>query len=199
MNPLILAACAALVLTGCASRQAIRPPEAATGTPATVAEAAADTQSGAEPMDEGPAPLAEFLEMAPAGAGNDSHARVGQAAPLPVQGKTAPAVWRSGRYTERLAVPEPAQVDLLSVVVQVTFPPQVITVGEAVRWLLLRSGYRLQVSREESGLLELPLPEVHRRLGPVPLRAGLQLLAGPGYRLCEDPVRRTVWYELEAS
>ena len=67
-------------------------------------------------------------------------------------------------------------------------------------YLLARSGYRL-ASPEASDpamatLLSLPVPEVHRELGPVTLEQGLQTLAGPAYCLVVDHVHRLVSFEL---
>ena len=60
-------------------------------------------------------------------------------------------------------------------------------------------GYRLapeaaaDASREV--LLALPLPGPHRALGPMPVQTALETLAGPAFRLVEDPVHRLVTFE----
>ncbi|MCB1871754.1 MAG: hypothetical protein KDI49_07080, partial [Gammaproteobacteria bacterium] len=73
------------------------------------------------------------------------------------------------------------------------------TLGEAVRYLLQRSGYRL-AKIESTGpdtvtLFALPLPVVHRSLGPMTLRDALKTLAGPTFNLVQDPVHRLVTFE----
>ena len=104
-----------------------------------------------------------------------------------------------GRYATLPALPTQAQIQLLSAIVNVAFPTSVITVGQAVDHLLQTSGYRLshQGASEpiRETLLGLPLPEPHRVLGPIPLQTALETLAGPAFRLVEDPVHRLVSFE----
>jgi len=107
---------------------------------------------------------------------------------------------RVGRYvTAHLGV-DAAQSDPLAVVVRVTFAPSITTVGEALDHLLLRSGYAM-ASLDASDpnlpvLLTRPLPQVHRRLGPVRLKEALEVLAGSAWSLTIDPVNRLISYEL---
>ena len=104
-----------------------------------------------------------------------------------------------GRYATVQAVPTSAQVNLLSAMVRVQFPASVVSVGQAVEHLLQPSGYRLASESAADPfrrtLLNLPLPEPHRALGPMPLQTALETLAGPAYRLVEDPVYRLVSFE----
>jgi len=104
-----------------------------------------------------------------------------------------------GRYATVPASPTQAQIQLLSAIVDVAFPTPVVTVGQAVHYLLQPSGYWLspQVTSEpiREMLLGLPLPEPHRALGPMPLQTALETLAGPAFRLVEDPVHRLVSFE----
>jgi type IV pili sensor histidine kinase/response regulator len=104
-----------------------------------------------------------------------------------------------GRYTTMPAQPTEEQVQLLAAIVSVAFPASVVTVGQAVDHLLQPSGYRLspQGTSEpiRATLLNLPLPEPHRALGPMPLKAALGTLVGPAFRLVEDPVHRLVSFE----
>lgn len=107
--------------------------------------------------------------------------------------------FQMGRYASVRALPTLAQVDLLSAMVGVRFPASVITVGQAVDHLLQPSGYRLSpeaaADPSRATLLGLPLPEPHRALGPMPLQAALETLAGPAFRLVEDPMHRLVSFE----
>lgn len=93
------------------------------------------------------------------------------------------------------------QRDLLGVVVSLKFPPGVATVGQAIALLLERSGYRLAYGNNTDPqlpvLLQLPLPQVHRSLGPIRLRDALQALAGNAWILVEDPVNRLVSFDLD--
>lgn len=108
-----------------------------------------------------------------------------------------------GRYSTLPAMPTAAQVDLLATIIIVTFPARIQTIGEAVNYLLQRSGYRLAplLARvpEAEILLALKLPAVHRNLGPVTLRLALETLAGKPFHLVRDPVRRLISFELHPS
>ena len=104
-----------------------------------------------------------------------------------------------GRYSVIAAVPTKAQADLLATTLTIRFPERIQTLGEAVRYLLQRSGYRL-AKIESTGpdtvtLFALPLPVVHRSLGPMTLRDALKTLAGPTFNLVQDPVHRLVTFE----
>ena len=103
------------------------------------------------------------------------------------------------RYSTVQAVPTIAQRDPLAGVITTTFPSSVRRVGQAVTTLLAPSGYRLAGTHaagpEREMLLELPLPEAHRTLGPMPLRLALETLGGAAFALVEDPVHRLVSFE----
>ncbi len=105
-----------------------------------------------------------------------------------------------GRYSALRVMPTDAQADLLSTIITVEFPQRIQTVGEAVRYLLQRSGYRLTddhtVNSVTADLLALPLPAVHRNLGPIQLKQALEALIGSVFRLVQDPVHRLISFEL---
>jgi len=104
-----------------------------------------------------------------------------------------------GRYSLLAATPTEAQAELLATTMTVRFPARVQTVGEAVRYLLQRSGYRLataeSIGPDTVALFTLPLPAVHRNLGPMTLRDALETLAGPALHLVQDPGHRLVTFE----
>ncbi len=104
-----------------------------------------------------------------------------------------------GRYSVIAAIPTKAQADLLATTMTVRFPERIQTLGEAVRYLLQRSGYRLADTRsigpDAVSLFALPLPAVHQSLGPMMLRDALETLAGPAFNLVQDPVHRLVTFE----
>lgn len=104
-----------------------------------------------------------------------------------------------GRYSMYAASPTAAQTDLLVTTVSLQFPERIQTLGEAVGYLLQRSGYRLAnvetIVPDTVGLFALPLPAVHRSLGPMTLRDALNTLAGPAFRLVQDPVHRLITFE----
>ena len=104
-------------------------------------------------------------------------------------------VMRYGRYTLIELVPEPAQGDLLQQTVEVSIPPTLdANVGDAMRHVLLRSGYRLCDAADAAALYALPLPAAHLRLGPLVLRDALLTLAGPAWDLSVDDLTRQVCF-----
>ena len=104
-----------------------------------------------------------------------------------------------GRYSLLVATPTEAQAELLATTITVRFPARIQTVGEAVRYLLQRSGYRLataeSIGPDTVALFALPLPAVHRSLGPMTLRRALEMLAGPTFSLVQDPVHRLIAFK----
>ena len=104
-------------------------------------------------------------------------------------------VARYGRYTLIELVPEPAQRDLLQQAVEASIPPMLdASVGDAMRHVLLRSGYRLCDAAEVATLYALPLPAAHLHLGPMTLRDALMTLAGPAWELSVDDLSRQVCF-----
>ena len=70
------------------------------------------------------------------------------------------------------------------------------SVQEALQYVLQRSGYSLcPVSASVKVLFTRSLPAAHYRLGPIPLRSALQVLAGPAWQLTTDEVSRSVCFE----
>lgn len=98
------------------------------------------------------------------------------------------------RYSVMAPTASPAQADLMSVIINIKFPQQIATVGEALDFLLRRSGYRLvETDSPAMTILQgLPLPAVHRQLGPLTLNNALVTLAGSAYTLSIDPLHRTL-------
>jgi len=113
----------------------------------------------------------------------------------PQQMQEAIPVVRYGRYTLVELVPEPAQRDLTRQVIEVSIPPTFdANVGDALRHVLLRTGYRLCDTTEAAALYTLPLPAAHLRLGPLSLRDALLALAGPAWELSVDDASRAVCF-----
>jgi conjugative transfer region protein (TIGR03748 family) len=106
------------------------------------------------------------------------------------------SVTQVGRYLTMLNKPQLSQIDLLSQTIQVRFPQNVQTIHEAMTYLLHFSGYDMipitQMSKEFRLTLSKPLPIVDRELGPVSLRDGLIVLAGPAFILVEYPISREI-------
>ncbi|MYC26015.1 MAG: pili assembly chaperone [Gammaproteobacteria bacterium] len=105
-----------------------------------------------------------------------------------------------GRYSTMKSLPTEAQQNIFSTVLNVQFDSSIATVGEAMRFLLRDQGIRLAVPRSPVNqvhtLIALPLPRIHRQLGPISLRHALETLAGPVWRLVQDPIYRLVSFEL---
>ena len=126
---------------------------------------------------------------------------------LPLCGDTwaqGSAEVRLSRYTTGSIQPDASQLDPLEALVQVSLPrSSVATVGEAVNYLLLRTGYRLaeppQAVFSPIPILSMPLPEVHRHLGPYSVRTALSVLVGAPFALSVDPAHRLVSFRTAQS
>lgn len=115
------------------------------------------------------------------------------------QGSPVPVV-RYGRYTLTELVAKPGQLDLMEQVVDITIPPSLdSTVGDAMRHVLQRSGYRLCEGSQAVMLYALPLPAAHLRLGPMVLRDALLTLAGPAWDMAVDDTSRQVCFKQQAA
>ena len=108
-----------------------------------------------------------------------------------------------GRY---LSVPLQAKLEqrhLLSQTIQIHFPNNVRTLGQAINFSLQFTGYRLvthdHLSPTTMKLLTLPLPEVNRILGPISLQQALLTLAGPAFSLLIDPVHRLISFRKKTT
>lgn len=103
-------------------------------------------------------------------------------------------VVRYGRYTLVELVPELPQRDLMRQVIDVSILSDAnASVGDAMRYVLLHSGYRLcDAPAGTQVLFTSPLPAAHRHLGPLLLRDALLILAGPAWDLSVDDSNREV-------
>lgn len=108
-----------------------------------------------------------------------------------------PGELRYGRYTLVSTEPTTEQRDLLAQIIEVNIPSSLDpSVQDALQYVLQRSGYSLcPVTASVKVLFTRPLPAAHYRLGPIPLRRALQVLAGPAWQLTTDEVGRSVCFE----
>ena len=114
---------------------------------------------------------------------------------LMIHSASASNMERIERYTLQKLSAQPHLLDLLSVVVDTEFPPEVVTVGSAIDYLLHRSGYRHAVSKDIQETLDFSLPEVHRSMGPLEVRSAIRALAGNHWQLHEDDRQRILWFQ----
>ena len=112
----------------------------------------------------------------------------------------AEEVIKTGRYTQVENVPPVNQLNPLKVVIKVRLHKDIQTVESAVNYLLFRSGYTLVerdlLSAEAKTLLDLPLPAVHREIGPLTLDHALKSVIGDAFVLVVDPVHRLVGFDV---
>lgn len=112
-----------------------------------------------------------------------------------------PAELRYGRYTLVSTEPTTEQRDLLAQIIEVNIPSSLNpSVQDALQYVLQRSGYALcPATASVKVLFTRPLPAAHYRLGPIPLRRALQVLAGPAWQLTTDEVSRSVCFEQQKT
>ncbi|STX81560.1 integrating conjugative element protein PilL, PFGI-1 class [Legionella busanensis] len=106
-----------------------------------------------------------------------------------------------GRYTTVNNKPLAAQVNPLLAIQQVHFNTEIHTVGEALHQWLSLSGYDLAPEQEQSlalkAVLQKPLPQIDRDLGPLTIQEGLEVLVGKGiFKVVVDPLNRSVGFTL---
>lgn len=106
---------------------------------------------------------------------------------------------RVGRYTNADAVNTRQQENLLEVVIDTEIPSKAKTVGEAIDFLLMRSGFSMaspSIQGEHvKQLLSKSLPQSHRKIGPVMLKDALMMLVGKAYWMKVDPVHRLIAFD----
>jgi conjugative transfer region protein (TIGR03748 family) len=118
----------------------------------------------------------------------------------PATSNAQPAI-RASRYALVSVIPTTEQKDLLSQVIDIRIPDSFApTVQDAMTYALRRSGYQLCAGQGDAArLFTHPLPAAHFRLGPVPLRDALQMLAGPAWSLEVDELNRSVCFGTRAE
>jgi conjugative transfer region protein (TIGR03748 family) len=108
-----------------------------------------------------------------------------------------------GRYLTASAQPSKAQQDLMSQVIQIRFPQEVQTVGDAIAHVLRFSGYSLVDETRQSpslkNTLKKQLPVIDRNFGPMSLKDALSTLAGPAFTLMQDPLNREVNFKINTT
>lgn len=102
----------------------------------------------------------------------------------------------TARYTLVELRPDAGQQDLQQQIIELRIPAtNATTVGDAMRYVLRRSGYQLcEGDPALASLWALPLPAAHLQLGPLPLNQTLQLLAGTAWNLSINERARQVCF-----
>ncbi|HEV2682715.1 MAG TPA: PilL N-terminal domain-containing protein [Rhodanobacter sp.] len=119
----------------------------------------------------------------------------------PADAATPIPVVRYGRYALVELGADAAQRDLMQQVIDIAVPGTAnATVGDAVRYLLLRSGYQPCAGDGEAGrLYALPLPAADLHLGPMTLHDALLTLAGSAWHVQVDEAIRGVCFTSTAT
>ncbi len=113
-------------------------------------------------------------------------------------------VTQINRYATVMNKPLTAQINPLLAVQQMHFPQNIKTVEQAIHCWLQYSGYNLVApDKQPEGLravLRQSLPQIHKNLGPLSVKDGLEILAGQQvFVLVEDPLSRMVNFKLKTS
>ena len=107
--------------------------------------------------------------------------------------------WQVGRYSIFIPAPRLGQSNLLNAPRPIEFSESVTTVGDAIKQVLNKSGYRLandqKMSPETRAMLSLPLPHIHRHFDALPLWQVLHTLVGAQFMLINDPIFRLISFE----
>lgn len=128
-----------------------------------------------------------------------------------LSGESASAIGRAinsqeiqvNRYTTLANAPDETDQFPLAVTAKIHFPRgYVTTVGDAVKYLLIRTGYELaplaQMDEYVKRVFALRLPESNRIMGPYRVDAMLQALMGQAFALNVDQSLRLVSYATKA-
>lgn len=106
------------------------------------------------------------------------------------------------RYATVENKPLISQINPLLTVQQIHFPQQIHTVGEALTHWMQYSGYSLVDGAVQNqalkDIMQQPLPQVDRNLGPLTVRDGLEVLVDQQvFSLIQDPLHRTINFKLK--
>jgi len=108
-----------------------------------------------------------------------------------------------GRYLTQYNKPLPEQKNLLLQTVQVHFPSDIKTIGQAIEYLLKPSGYTLvpmdKASPEVKKMFTFSLPIVDRNFGPMTLQDALKTLVGDSFIVKTDRLNRQISFHLRNS
>lgn len=110
---------------------------------------------------------------------------------------------KTNRYTQIENIVSHAQANPLKVIINTHLPQSVVSVGDAVQFLLSRSGYRLAsenvLPNEALTMLGLELPAIQRKIEHVTLDKTLAMLAGDAFELVIDPIHRKIGFKVKSD
>jgi type IV pili sensor histidine kinase/response regulator len=119
---------------------------------------------------------------------------------LAAEASQSQVVVQTGRYTAVYAVPTDAQRDPLQTIVTVSFPKDIETVGQAVNYLLVDTGYSISDALywdvEVFELVRHPLPAIQRELGPLTILDAIWTIVGPAFTVSINAIDRSVAVEI---
>jgi len=106
-------------------------------------------------------------------------------------------VTQVNRYATVVNQPLPAQINPLLAIQQVHFNQDIQTIGQALTNWLRFSGFHLAATDKQpaclKALLEQPLPQIDRNLGPLTVLDGLRVLVGlHEFAVVQDSILREV-------
>ncbi len=108
-----------------------------------------------------------------------------------------------GRYLSVKVKPQADQERLLQQRLYAKFPQNILTLKQAIDFLLQFSGYRLVASQQMSqpvrDMLRQALPEVDKTFGPMTLIQSLETLVGAPFCVLIDPINRLVGFKVKPS
>ncbi len=91
------------------------------------------------------------------------------------------------RYVDVVPGPTNAQINPMNLVLpHISFKQHIKSVGQAINYVLSDTGYKLTLHHPDKRVLKLfrlPLPKIHRYMGPLTLAQALTVLAGEPWRL----------------
>ncbi len=104
------------------------------------------------------------------------------------------------RYVDLMPGPTEAQQNPLHLVLpNVVFNQKIKSVGQAINYLLKDTGYKLtrfHPDKRVYTMFRLPLPKIHRHMGPLTLEQALKTLSGEPWMLAVDPINRLISFQL---
>lgn len=107
------------------------------------------------------------------------------------------------RYLTVPIKPLISQEYLLQQHLQIKFPQSVLTIRQAIDYVLQFSGYRLvansQMSQQAIVMLDQSLPTIDDTLDPMTLEQILTTLAGDAFAILVDPVHRLIGFKLKSA